>query len=99
MYLFYICAACFIISTHFMNCIGKQRVTNRWTNEQADDKDEDCHYICLPFALVLKKRPKPRMEGTHNPTKIPASLFSAPNTPNHREIENKKEMKAATKIM
>jgi len=39
------------------------------------------------------------MEGTHNPTKIPASLFSAPNTPNHREIENKKETKAAIKII
>jgi hypothetical protein len=39
------------------------------------------------------------MEGTHNPTKIPASLFSVPNTPNQREIENKKETKAAIKIM
>ncbi len=41
---------------------------------------------------------KPSIEGTHNPTKIPASLFSAPNTPNHKEIENKKETKAAIKI-
>jgi hypothetical protein len=56
-------------------------------------------YTRLPCALVLKKRPKLRIEGTHNPTKIPASLFSAPNTPNHRETENKKETKAAIKIM
>jgi len=82
-----------------VNCIGKQRVTNRQANNKTNDKDYACHYICLPFALVLKKSPKPRMEGTHKPTKIPASLLSAPNTPNQREIENKKETKAAIKIM
>jgi hypothetical protein len=39
------------------------------------------------------------MEGTHNPTKIPASLLSAPNTPNHKETENKNETNAALKII
>ncbi len=39
------------------------------------------------------------MEGTHNPTKIPASLLSGPNSPNHKEIENKKETKAAIMLI
>jgi len=82
-----------------VNRISKQGVTNRQTDKKTDDKDDACHYICLPFALNLKNRPKPRIEGTHKPTKIPASLFSAPNTPNQREIENKKDTKAAIKIM
>jgi len=82
-----------------MNCVGEQRVTNRCGNKQPDYKDDDRHYTCLPFALVLKKSPSARIEGTHNPTKIPASLLSAPNTPNHKETENKKDTKAAIKIM
>jgi hypothetical protein len=82
-----------------MNGISKQRVTNRQANEQTDDENYACHHTRLPCPLNLKKRPKPRMDGTHKPTKIPASLLSGPNTPNHREIENKKETKAAIKIM
>ncbi len=39
------------------------------------------------------------MEGTHNPTNTPASLFAAAMPkPNHSEIENKNERNAAAKI-
>jgi len=39
-----------------------------------------------------------RMEGTHSPTKIPASLLIAPRNPNHKDIENRNERNAAPKI-
>jgi len=39
------------------------------------------------------------IEGTHNPTKIPASLLAAPSNPNQREIENKNETNAAPRII
>ncbi len=38
------------------------------------------------------------MEGTHSPTKIPASLLISPRNPNHRDIENRNERNAAPKI-
>jgi hypothetical protein len=84
---------------HFMDCIRKQSVTNRGADKQTDYEDYLCHAPCLSFALILKKIPRPRMDGTHSPTKTPASRFSAPNTPNHRETENKKETKAAINTM
>ena len=49
--------------------------------------------------LVLKKMPRARIDGTHNPTKMPASLLSDLKTPNQSDTENRKDTKAAIKIM
>jgi hypothetical protein len=38
------------------------------------------------------------IEGTHNPTNIPAGLFAVRPIPNHKETENRKERNADSRI-
>ncbi len=49
-------------------------------------------------ALWLKNIPKPMIEGTHKPTKTPASFWLGPKTPNQSEIENRNDKNAAPRI-
>lgn len=57
--------------------------------------------VLIAYRLLLRRTkysPVPRIEGTQRPTKMPASLSGGPMTPNHNEMDRRKEMNAADKM-
>jgi hypothetical protein len=61
-------------------------------------KYEVFHYFWDASAALVMYEPKLKIEGTHSPTKIPASSLPGPNTPNQSAIEKRKDKNAAAKI-
>lgn len=66
-------------------------------DEHADDEDGGVHFVPL-FARWRKYSPVERIDGTHSPTKTPASLSAGPIAPNQSETEKRNEMNAALRI-
>jgi hypothetical protein len=57
--------------------------------------------VSMAYRLPLrsaKYSPVARIDGTHKPTKSPASLLGGPATPNQSATENRNDTKAAPKI-
>jgi hypothetical protein len=85
--------------SHLGDRISKQRVTDGQRDEKSDDEDDGGHRAWFPRTAVLKKSPSAKIEGTHNPTNMPASRFSFPKAPNQSETEKRNDTNAAPKII